>query len=249
MFDVEIDKTFRVIQQGTSEGTQEKYKKDGYWYKLDQDGAEGLAEYLSSRLLTFSDLPPESYIIYEQGMINGKPGCRSRNYLAEDEDFVTLYRMYFNEFGMDLAKVTSKMERTSDRINYVLKYVQDSCGLDLTEYFQRTFTLDRIILNEDRHFNNLALIEGAEGFRVAPIFDNGRSLLTTNRSVNWHFPIQENVKRVIAKPFSGSHEKMYGHFGCGFHLDVNRALQWLYTEKESRERDVLIYQLEHLEIE
>ena len=65
----------------------------------------------------------------------------------------------------------------------------------------------------------------------------------------WHFPIQENVKRVIAKPFSGSHEKMYGHFGCGFHLDVNRALQWLYTEKESRERDVLIYQLEHLEIE
>lgn len=64
MFDIEIDESFRVIQQGTSEGTQEKYKKDGYWYKLNQDGEEGLVECLASRLLTFSDLPEESYIVY-----------------------------------------------------------------------------------------------------------------------------------------------------------------------------------------
>ena len=248
MFDIEIDESFRVIQQGTSEGTQEKYKKDGYWYKLNQDGEEGLVECLASRLLTFSDLPEESYIVYEQGMINGKPGCRSKNYLGENEEFVTLYRMYFNEFGMDLASVTSKMERMDDRINYVLRFVMDSCGIDITKYLQRTFTLDRIILNEDRHFNNLALIEGERGFRTAPIFDNGRSLLTVNRSVNWYLPVEDTVKRVIAKPFSGSHEMMYEYFGCGFHLNVDRVLQWLSTEEETRERDVLIYQLENLVI-
>ena len=57
-----------------------------------------------------------------------------------------------------------------------------------------------------------------------------------------------HVKRVIAKPFSGSHEMMYEYFGCGFHLNVDRVLQWLSTEEETRERDVLIYQLENLVI-
>ena len=65
-----------------------------------------------------------------------------------------------------------------------------------------------ICLNEDRHLNNLALIMRGNDFYPAPIFDNGVSLLTANQSVNWNFSIEENVKRVIARPFCGSHEKM-----------------------------------------
>ena len=246
MFDIRIDNEFMVLQQGTSEGTQEKYYKDGYWYKLDQNGREGLAEYLTSKLLCFSDLPKESYILYEQGFINGRPGCRSKNYLGPNEEFVTLYRLYYNEFGQNLAEVTSKMHNMEDRIDYVLRFVSESCSLDLTEYFQRIFTLDRIILNEDRHFNNLALIEEVDSFRPAPIFDNGCSLLTVNWSVNWHFSIQENVRRVTAKPFCGSHERMYQYFGKGFNLRKKEALEWLNQEPESKERDVLIYQVNNL---
>ena len=40
MFNVEIDDRYIVTQEGTSEGTQIKYKKDDYWYKLDRDGNE-----------------------------------------------------------------------------------------------------------------------------------------------------------------------------------------------------------------
>lgn len=95
-----------------------------------------------------------------------------------------------------------------ERIEYVVRSLRQSCKLDVTEYLRKVFTLDMLVLNEDRHLNNLAVIFGGESFRPAPIFDNGLSLLTANQSVNWHFPVDENVRRLVAGPFSGSHEKM-----------------------------------------
>lgn len=53
----------------------------------------------------------------------------------------------------------------------------------------------------------------------------------------------KNVKRVIARPFSGSHKKMAEYFGRGFTLDCDAALHWLENEPESREKAVLKYQL------
>ena len=47
-----------------------------------------------------------------------------------------------------------------------------------------------------------------------------------------------------AWPFSGSHEKMMEYFGKGFSVDVNSALDWLDTEPDSMERNVLKYQIE-----
>ena len=38
MFKEEIGNEFIVIQEGTSEGTQIKYRKDGFWYKKDNRG-------------------------------------------------------------------------------------------------------------------------------------------------------------------------------------------------------------------
>ena len=79
MFHEDIGREFIIMQAGTSEGTQIKYRKDGYWYKKDNHGHEGLAEYLVSRMLDFSSLDPSEYVRYEAGTINGSGGCRSRN--------------------------------------------------------------------------------------------------------------------------------------------------------------------------
>jgi hypothetical protein len=244
MFTENVDESYVVTQMGTSEGTQIKYYKDGFWYKKDNRGSEGRTEYLVSKLLTFSSLTSDEYVMYECGTINGNSGCRSRNFLEPDEELITLYRLYYNEFGKDLSKVISQMETMEERIRYVLAFVKDSCALDLTDYFKKVFTLDLLVLNEDRHLNNLAVILKENHFEVAPIYDNGVSLLTANQSVNWRFGIEENVKRVIARPFSGSHEKMQAYFGKGFTLEVDAAIAWLDTEPDSREKEVLRYQLE-----
>ena len=170
------------------------------------------------------------------------------DYLDEKDEFVTIYRLYYNEFGKNLAKVCSGFDTMEERIRYVVKFVLESTNVDISDYLRKIITLDYLILNEDRHFNNLALICGDNGFKCAPIFDNGMSLLTANQSVNWNFGIEENVKRVVARPFSGSHKKMFEYFGKGFELDSNSALKWLQAEPQSIERDVLIYQLNNCSI-
>jgi hypothetical protein len=138
MFSETISNEYIVNQNGTSDGTQIKYFKGGYWYKEDNRGNEGLAEYLASGLLTFSSLSPNEYVIYEQGTINGKNGCRSKNFLHSNEELITLYRLYYTEYGKDLSTVISQMENMEERIEYVLDFVMKSTKLNLEKYFKQT---------------------------------------------------------------------------------------------------------------
>lgn len=247
MFQENIEKEYIVMQGGTSEGTQVKYRKGRFWYKKDNRGHEGRAEYLVSKLLTFSDLDVSEYVVYEQGTMNGCTGCRSENFLKDEEELITFYRLYYNEFGKDLSKVLESIDTMEERIEYVIKFIKQSCGLDVTDYLRKIFTLDMIVLNEDRHLNNLAVMLRDNEFVPAPIFDNGVSLLTANQSVNWNFSMEENVRRTIARPFCGSHEKMFRYFGAGFRLDYPSVYRWIEEEEKSKERDVLAYQLRRYE--
>lgn len=227
---------------GTSEGTQVKYRKGDYWYKEDNRGREGLTEYLVSHFLTFTDLQSEEYVLYEQGYINEKRGCRSKDFLAENESLLTFYRLYYSEFGGNLAEKLAKIATMEERISFTLKMVRSIIGLDVTDYLKKVLMLNMIVLNEDRHVNNLAVIFDGTDFRAAPIFDNGVSLLTANVSVNWHFPMEENVKRVIARPFSGSHKKMYEYLGKGFSVNWEAFLHWLDGQEDTKEKEVFRYQ-------
>ena len=244
MFRENVGNEYIIFQEGTSEGTQVKYRKDGFWYKKDNRGNEGLTEYLVSHFLEFTSLGKDEFITYEFGKINGISGCRSRNFLKSEEELITFYRLYYNETGKDLSKVIASMDTMEERIEYVIEFIKHSCKLDVRDYLCKVLTLDMICLNEDRHLNNLAIIMRGEEFFPAPIFDNGVSLLTANQSVNWYFPVEENVKRVIARPFSGSHEKMVEYLGVGFSVDFESALNWISSESESREKEVLLYQLQ-----
>ena len=244
MFDEKIGNEYMVFQTGSSEGTQVKFRKNNFWYKKDSQGNEGLAEYLVSRVLKFSNLKKNEFVEYEMGKINGRNGCRSRNFLSEGWSVVTFYRLYYNEFGKNLAEVIAGFESMEERIEYVIRFIKQSCGLDVTDYLRKTLTIDMLVLNEDRHLNNLAVIFAEDHFETAPIFDNGISLLTANKSVNWRFGIEDNVKRVIARPFCGSHEKMVRYLGIGLKIDYQRMYQWLEKEIDSREKEVLQFQLE-----
>ena len=247
MFNVKITDDFLVDTEGTSDGTQLKFYKDGKWYKEDNEGCEGEVEYLVSKLLTFSDLDRKDYVVYEQGRLNGRRSCRSKTFLGKEECFITLERLHQNVVGVPLFEKIKKMKGIQQSAPYVIGFFKDTIGLDLSLYFQKVFTLDYIVLNEDRHFHNLGIImDGGGKYRTAPIFDNGKSLLNCNPSINRNKPIAENIARVTARPFSGSHKVMYEYFGKGFDLDCEKALLWLQTEPESYYVEVLKYRLNQL---
>lgn len=244
MFDVEIDSKYIVTDSGTSDGTQIKYFHEGYWYKLDRYGGESNAERIAYLIEKNSTLDADEYVEYEQGVVNGIKACRSRSFLREDESFITFYRLYFNMYGKNLAEVLSRKE-PEERAEYVVDFLKDSTGLDVTRYLANTLAIDRIILNEDRHYNNLGIIVNDSGYRVAPIFDNGKSLLVGNVSCTRFDSLEVKIKKVVARPFSGSHEWQYNYFKryTDISFDKEVIIREISLLPEADEKEVALYQV------
>lgn len=75
------------MTSGSSKGTQKKYYDNGYWYKENLTGSEGLAEELASEILKCSSL--SNFVEYKQCKVNNRSGCRSQNFLQPDEMFLS----------------------------------------------------------------------------------------------------------------------------------------------------------------
>lgn len=214
---------YLVRTSGTSDGTQDKYYKDGLWFKLDRYGGEGLAETIASLILKESGLAPNLFVEYKPCLINGKNGCYSKNFLKEQESFITLYRLYKNVTGRDLATVCSKMDY-DDAIEYTVNFIKEHTKLDIREYLANTFYLDMLILNEDRHFNNLGLIFDEKKFHIGPIFDNGKSFLIGNKKAKDCKNLEEKISHAYAKVFSPSFQTNYNYLKKYCTLKVNPEL-------------------------
>ena len=200
----EIDEMYLVRTAGTSDGTQDKFFKDDMWFKLDRYGGEGIAETVASIILKHSGLDSDEFVEYHPCLINGKQGCYSKNFLSKNDSFITLYRLYKNVTGKDLAAVTARMD-FDDAIEYVLNFVKTQTNLDLHKYIANNLALDRIILNDDRHFNNLGVLFNESEFLPAPIFDNGKSFLIGNKNATNKTKLEEKIACSYSKCFNPSY--------------------------------------------
>ena len=67
-----LEKDLRNSPIQSSKGNQLKWEEDGTWYKADYIGYEGLAEYMVSSLLKYSDMDENEYIMYQTEKIEYK---------------------------------------------------------------------------------------------------------------------------------------------------------------------------------
>lgn len=192
----------------SSKGNQLKWKIDNWWYKADQMGYESLAETIVSHLLCFSSA--DNYVIYEPAKIQyqGKElqGCKSRNFLGEREELITLEKLFRQHTGMSLAKELAYFSETKKKIAYTVDHVANYTGLtDFGIYLTKMLEMDAFFLNEDRHTNNIAVIYHLDekSYRLCPYFDMGLSLFADMKE---DFPLhkspQECRRSIIAKPFA-----------------------------------------------
>ncbi len=107
----------------SSKGNQLKWKHEAFWYKADHMGYEGLAEVIISRLLCHSNVT--DYVLYEPAAIEYKKrrynGCRSRNMLGEEEELITVDRLFRQYTGGSLTSVLAQMPSLRDRILFITK--------------------------------------------------------------------------------------------------------------------------------
>lgn len=234
-----------VYVEGSSKGTQPKYFDRGYWYKVNRLGYEGKAEYLISEVLECSNVT--DYVTYEECTINGRLGCRSKNFLKENESFMSFQRVYELYTGADLTNQIYRIADTSERIEFVKGFIKEHTGVDCTNYLSQILTLDMLVLNTDRHFHNLGLVvdPDSNSYRPAPIFDNGNSLLSDWDRFDEEI-LEENIDKVIGQPFAANLEYQAHVAGIGLKLDYQRLkkkLDKMNEQLKSRALNVLKYQI------
>lgn len=176
------------IAETSSKGNQEKwYDKDtDLWYKLDQFGYESLAETVISEFLEESNIEKETpftFVRYNMTRVNvhgkDRTGCESVNFLKDGESIITLNRLLSLTLGYPLKEKLQKLSSDKKRIEYLANAVTDVTGLKyFSDYLTLVFEIDSLFLNDDRHLNNIAVIEKNGKYFYCPVFDNGAGLLS-----------------------------------------------------------------------
>ena len=229
---------------GSSAGTQPKYYDKGYWYKADQNGYESEAEYLTSLVLSCSNV--SEYVSYERCMINGRRGVRSKSFLGPDEMFITFQRLYDMMQGGNLSERIMLMDSVTERIRFVTGFILEYTGVDCTDYLSGILSLDCLTINTDRHFNNLGIIlnqKDGKG-RCAPVFDNGDALLSNYNKFPPDLSIEENIEKTYSQPFSADFEMQAEAAGITLTIDYGKLCGLLSEEPETRAVRVLRMQAE-----
>ena len=242
-----------ILTSGSSKGSQIKFLKDGYWYKIDECGPEGKAEELAYRVLSFSDLSKEEFVPYESCEIeyNQKTymGCRSHSFYEPGEQLLSYEKICSLLFGENLSEIMIRLDGPTERIDFVVDMIKGFCGLDTREHIAKTLTSDMFLLNTDRHFNNFGIIvnEDQTLFRNAPIFDNGASFLS---NFNVYPPsikiddIRGGKTLVTGKPFAADLEYQASVAGLSVRFDFESMEEYLDKEPDSRLKEILSFQIE-----
>ncbi len=202
------DKYMKIEGHYSSKGNQWKWREGDYWYKADQLGYETLAETVISHILLNSTI--KEHVVYEPVWIVHRDkelfGCKSKNFLGEQQELITLEKLFRQHVGMSLSKELSYFSDVKKRISYTVDHVINYTGLmDFGEYLTKILEMDAFFLNEDRHTNNIAVLYDLEKkeYGYCPYFDMGLSLFA---DVKQDFPMEKSLevcrKDIIAKPFS-----------------------------------------------
>lgn len=204
--------TNEKIAETSSKGNQEKWfdNSSNRWYKLDQFGYEALSEVVVSRLLERSNIEtdfPFRFVRYtmERLDVHGRVrnGCSSADFLQPGQSIITLSHLYARTLGAPVVPTLERLKSDKKRIAWLAEETAEITQLpDFPKYLTLLFEVDALFLNEDRHLNNIALLEQNGKYDYCPIFDNGASLLSNTQVYGMDIDPAALIKTVKARPFN-----------------------------------------------
>lgn len=204
--------TDEKIAETSSKGNQEKWYDlaADCWYKLDQFGYEALAEAVISALLERSNLEadtPFTFVRYymERLQVHGRErtGCSSRNFLQPDRALITVNRLLSSHLGQSLREKMIRLSSGKKRIAYLAELTAEITGLELfPQYLTLLFEVDALFCNDDRHLNNIAVIEKNGKYDYCPIFDNGAGLLSNTQLSQMDIAPPALISALQARPLN-----------------------------------------------
>lgn len=209
---IHIPASVRIIST-SSKGDQSKWRVGDKWVKQNTRGYEGQAEVLASLVLAHSTLQETDYVMYHPCEIilpDGKKsiGCYSQDFRGKLQE-VTLERLFEANFTSTDLIFNDKSLSTNEKFEQIMQQVQQFTGLNVRLSIARLLAFDALILNEDRHTNNILFLYNPieKTWQLAPIFDNGLSLLSDEKDYTPGKPLTILKRKVKSKPFNASFSK------------------------------------------
>lgn len=223
------------IAETSSKGNQEKWLDDGRWYKLDQFGYEALAESFTSVLLERSNVErdtPFRFTRYrmERLRVHGRDrtGCSSENFLRHGQSIVTLSHLFRQHLGHPLKEELERLPSDKKRVAYLAEETAAITGLqEFPQYLTLLFEIDSLVLNDDRHLNNIAVIEQNGRYDYCPIFDQGAGFLSNVQFSPMDIAPAALIREFRARPFNTTFNRQL-HTAQGLygkHLRIPRLTQ------------------------
>ena len=195
--------TNEKVAETSSKGNQEKWLDNGRWYKLDQFGYEGLAETTISALLERSNIEhdtPFTFTRYRMERMNvhgrDRNGCSSKSFLDEGESIITLAHLYTRFESKALKETLTGLSSDKKRIAYLGDVTAEYTGLkEFPQYLALLFEVDALFLNDDRHLNNIAVIEKTDSFLTAQSLITAQACSPIRRCCLWILNQWRSFKR------------------------------------------------------
>jgi hypothetical protein len=136
-----------------------------------------------------------SYVPYEVIICDEKPYSVCPNFIKSDTDLISAYYIYNSE----------KYSDNDSSYQHFLKCCSNLGIPNAEEDLQKMLTVDYLIANRDRHFNNFGAVRNAETLKwsgLSPVFDSGTSF--------WNDIVAEHLftrDKIQSKPFEETHDK------------------------------------------
>lgn len=154
----------------SSRGYAEKYSCNGYWYKVSAGAFNAQAEVIASRLIKYTNIV--NAVHYTICKVNGKYATRSKDFTGSKQ-LETIGSLYLKQTGSLIETATGNMT-AMQLVKVATVTVNKATGIpeqQIRDYLSLMVQFDAFVLNEDRHFYNIGVLRGRNGWHMAPIFD------------------------------------------------------------------------------
>ena len=122
---------------------------------------------------------PFTFVRYQMERVNvhgqDRNGCSSEDFLRPGQSIVTLDHLLSRVLGKPLRDALARLSSDKKRIAFLAETTAEYTGLRaFPQYLTLLFEVDGLFLNDDRHLNNIAVLEKGGQYSYCPIFDDGR---------------------------------------------------------------------------
>lgn len=131
---------------------------------------------------------------------------KSRRIVFKFNNIDYSYRIIHNKYGGDLHGKTTgenQYQRGGRRRAFLAEATAEYTGLrEFSQYLTLLFEVDALFCNNDRHLNNIAVIEQSGRYDYCPIFDNGAGLLSNTQLSRMVVYPKALITVLRARPFN-----------------------------------------------